>query len=190
MMSGRRFGRFGAAIAGVLAALLVAGGPTAVRAQTVDSDTFVISGVLTPSVPVTLTDVQTGTMTLTGDCVGLSVDSSTTDVTVVSNGGAGPCLTATGTFTSMDCALVTASMTGTINAGRFSLAGTDPTQESYSVSFTLTLIGGVGIVDGTASDPGGTAFGPFAGAFVAPTSDNCTTGINSWGFDGPVTTNA
>jgi hypothetical protein len=190
MMSGRRLGRFGAAIAGVLAALLAAGGPTAVRAQTVDSDTFVISGILTPSVPVTLSDTLTGTMSLTGDCVGLSVDTDAGDATVVSNGGAGPCISATGAFTSMGCGLVTATMTGTINASRFFLAGTDGTPESYDVSFTLTLIGGVGIVDGTASDPGGTAFGPFAGAFAAPTSDSCTTGINSWGFDGAVSTDA
>jgi hypothetical protein len=188
MTAKRRLGRIGAA--GVLAVVLVAGGTTAARAQTVDSDTFVISGALTSSTPVTLSPVQTGTLTLTGDCVGLSVDTDTTDATVVSNGGLGPCISATGSFTSMDCGVVTATMTGTISARRFSLLGTDPNAESYTVSFTLTMIGGVGVIDGTAGEPGSAAFGPFTGAFVAPTSDTCVGGISTWGVDGSVTTTA
>jgi hypothetical protein len=161
-----------------------------VHAQTVDSDSYALSGSLSSDTPVTLTDVQTGTLTMTADCAGLSVDTATGDATVVSNGANGPCLSATGAFTSADCGLVTATMTGTLNAGQFSLAGTDTTPESYNVSFTLTLVGDVGIIDGTAGEVGSTAFGPFAGTFVAPTSNECVDGISTWGVDGAVTTNA
>jgi len=187
-MTSHRLGRFGASAVGVLLAALLSTAPMAVRAQTVDSDTFVLSGQLTSDTPVMAADVQTGTLTLTSDCVGPSVDSDAGDVSVVSNGQSGPCLSATGAFTSMDCGLVTATMTGTINAGTF--AGTDHTAESYNVSFTLTMIGDVGVIDGTASEPGSTAFGPFAGTFVAPTTEECVDGISLWGVDGAVTTNA
>lgn len=190
MITRHRLGRLGAAAAGVLAAVLVSGSSLPAHAQTVDSDTFAISGTLTSDTPVTLAPVQTGTLTMTGDCVGLSIDSDTADATVVSNGGAGPCISATGAFTSMDCAVVTATMTGTVNAGRFLLAGTDGTPDSYDVSFTLTMIGAVGIIDGTASEPGSTAFSPFAGTFVAPTSNECVDGITTWGVDGAVNTTA
>ena len=187
MNTRHRLGRIGAAAAGVLAAVLVGGSSLTAHAQTVDSDTYAISGTLTSDTPVTLADVQTGTLTMSGDCVGLSVDTASTDVSVVSNGGAGPCISATGAFTSMNCAVVTATMTGTLNAGRCFLAGTDGTPESYNVSFTLTLIG---IIDGTASETGSTAFSPFAWTFVAPTRDECVDGISTWGVDGAVTTTA
>ena len=187
MTSRHRDGRFGAAFAGVLAALLFVGSPAIGHAQTVDSDTFVLSGSLVPSAPATLAAETVGTATLTADCVGLSVDSATTDVTVVSNGGAGPCVSATGAFTSLNCLVDTATLTGTISANRFLLAGTDGTPEKYNVSFTVTVVGAVGIIDGTASEPTATAFGPLLGVFAAPTSQTCLGGVTAWGVDGVVT---
>jgi len=190
MTSRHRPGRLGAAAAGVFAVLLAGAGAAPAHAQTVDSDTYALSGVLSSDTPVTLAPVQTGTLTLTSDCAGLSVDTDSGDVTVVSNGGLGPCISATGAFTSMDCGVVTATMTGTLNASEFSVAGTDQTPESYNVSFTLTMVAGVGLIDGIASETGSTAFSPFAGSFVAPTSDECVDGISTWGVDGAVTTTA
>ncbi|HEV7678967.1 MAG TPA: hypothetical protein VGQ42_10405 [Candidatus Dormibacteraeota bacterium] len=177
-------------ISGIVAALsvllLVAAGSTAARAQTVDSDTFVVSGILNANPPVTTAPEQTGTMTLTDDCVAVSIDTGSTDATADANAG---CITASGPYTSLNCAVVTATMTGTLTG--LPKAGTSTTLDTYNVSFTLTIVGAVGIVYGTASDTGSTAFGTIAGSFLAPTSDTCATGgIANWGFDGPLTTTA
>jgi hypothetical protein len=149
--------------------LLLASWPLPANAATPAVDGMVLNATLASvSPPVFLAVQGASTYTIAGAC------SPTFPSYLSSDDGlphACPSLTGTGTYSNVICG------TGTLGG---SMTITEPPGETADLLYTVVLVGGLGLVEGTFSDDGGSGFAVGVAVITPEPPNSCLTGVQQF----------